>query len=38
MLEILGAGNAGPVAEMSEPKEHRRFGFRKSKELGRSES
>jgi len=37
MLEILGAGPAGLVDEMSEPKEHKRFGFRK-KELGRSES
>jgi pilus assembly protein CpaE len=36
MLEILGAGPAGPVEEISEPKEHKRFGFRKSKELGRS--
>ena len=38
MLEILGAGPAGLVEEMPEPKEHKRFGFRKSKELGRSES
>ncbi len=38
MLEILGAGPAGPVEETPEPTQHKRFGFRKNKELGRSES
>jgi len=38
MLEILGAGPAGPVEEAPEPNQHKRFGFRKNKELGRSES
>jgi pilus assembly protein CpaE len=38
MLEFLGAGGAIPVDETSEPAQHKRFGFRKSKELGRSES
>jgi pilus assembly protein CpaE len=38
MLEFLGAGGSTPEEEASEPAQHKRFGFRKSKELGRSES
>jgi pilus assembly protein CpaE len=38
MLEFLGAGSAGPVDEIPEATQHKRFGFRKNKELGRSES
>jgi pilus assembly protein CpaE len=38
MLEFLGAGPAKPIDETPEPAQHKRFGFRKSKELGRSES
>jgi hypothetical protein len=38
MLEFLGAGPANPIAETPEPAAHKRFGFRKSKELGRSET